>query len=256
MDPRDPIYASHPSQSIPDAAYPEDSPYRPGQPGGSMTITPVSSHQIYTPSQSTDPYSGISPFTATSHQIPPASSSAPWHVDDPRAQVIPSSPPPPYDPTRVPAAYFPPISDGNIHNLNPHPNHGHNHNNHSNSNNSSSISLAHIPDSHMQPTPTPPPGSTRYSPSPRPSQSPYPPSSPNPYSAGSTLENDPHKLGPVAAARLRKKRKLQLCCIALCAFALFFVALIVGVALGVLKVRVSDSGDGHHGGGTPGITEN
>ncbi|KAF4494209.1 hypothetical protein FAGAP_9657 [Fusarium agapanthi] len=154
MDASNTLHGSHPSDSIPDAAYPNDSPYRPGHHSPQTMATP-----------------GASP-----------SSPSPW------SPAIPSSPPPPYDPSRPPAIYSP---------------------------------LA--PPSPISP---PPPQ--------------YPPSTPWPYpqgsSAGSSL-NAPYKMGPVATARARRRRKLQILALALCAVMIFFVALIVGILMGVVKVQ-------------------
>lgn len=41
----------------------------------------------------------------------------------------------------------------------------------------------------------------------------------------------------MAEARRRKKRKVKICIVTLCAVLLFMIALIVGVAVGVLKVQ-------------------
>ncbi|KAK7409395.1 hypothetical protein QQX98_008457 [Neonectria punicea] len=206
MDPHD---GSHPSQSIPDAAYPDDSPY---QPGGSRPdlgvnssvgghISPVSSHQQQQQHHQ-DRYSPSHLHTTPSyspHHSPATPSS--WAAV-PEPQAIPSGPPPPYDPTQPPSAYSPPDT----------------------------ASPAR-PARAVLPTP---PGSSHYA-----------PPSPNPYgSAGSSLENGSHsKLGPVAEARLRKRRKQKICIFAMCAVLLFLVALIVGVALGVLKVQFKGNDD-------------
>ncbi|KAH7019891.1 hypothetical protein EDB80DRAFT_209903 [Ilyonectria destructans] len=232
MDPHDANHGSHPSQSIPNAAYP-DSAYQPGhstyQPshGGSdkpaqgVSSSPVSSHpqlhqhHSYSPSQQ-------SHLGAFSHQSDPSSSRiapSPWGVSGPQGVPIPTGPPPPYDPTQPPSSYSPL------------------------DNASSSHSPSRPVDLHIQPTP---PASTHYLPSLSSAQSPHPPS-PNPYStAGSSLENGSNKLGPIAEARRRKKRKVKICIVALCAVLLFMIALIVGVALGVLKVQFKGGND--HGG--------
>ncbi|KAH6973688.1 hypothetical protein BKA56DRAFT_619895 [Ilyonectria sp. MPI-CAGE-AT-0026] len=240
MDPHDPNYGSHPSQSIPNAAYP-DSAYQPSHggsdkpaqgvssspvmgmgtsPGIGMGITPVSSHpqlhqhHSYSPSQQ-------SHLAAFSHQSSPSSSRiapSPWGVSGPQGVPIPTGPPPPYDPTQPPSSYSPLDASS------PH-------------------SPSRPADLHVQPTP---PASTHYPPSLSSAQSPHPPS-PNPYStAGSSLENGSNKLGPIAEARRRKKRKVKICVVALCAVILFMIALIVGVALGVLKVQFKGGND--HGG--------
>ncbi|KAF4333657.1 hypothetical protein FBEOM_12527 [Fusarium beomiforme] len=181
MDAPNPRHGSHPSDSIPDAAYPNDSPYRPGDQSPHSNVAPGAS-----PSSQSQSYSPPPPTTHFGASISPTAS--PWSPD------IPSSPPPPYDPSRPPAIYSP---------------------------------LA--PPSPLSP---PPPQ--------------YPPSTPWPYpqgsSAGSTL-NAPYKMGPVAAARARRKRKIQILAMALCAMMVFFVALIMGVLLGVVKVQWKNNDD-------------
>ncbi|KAF5004918.1 hypothetical protein FDECE_8601 [Fusarium decemcellulare] len=246
MDPSDPRHGSHPSQSIPDAAYPDDSPYRPGSsnahspnpslnppqiiiPPPAPTTSSSSLHQqTYSPhaspyapaySSPSSPNSGPSPWTPSTSTIVPAPG---LHPND-----IPQSPPPPYDPTQPPAIYSPlePVSSSHSH---PQP-----------------------PDPRMHPTP---PGSSHYPPSSTPwpaaapgsASSPYPPS-PNPYgsSAGSSVNGagGAYKLGPVAAARAHRRRKMQMCAVALCAVVLFMLALIIGILMGVVKVQWKGRGD-------------
>ncbi|KAF4943264.1 hypothetical protein FGADI_13524 [Fusarium gaditjirri] len=185
MDAPNPRHGSHPSDSIPDAAYPNDSPYRPGDHSPQNMATPGASPSSPSPQS----YSTQLP-THFGASIPAYSSptTSPW------SPAIPSSPPPPYDPSRPPAIYSP---------------------------------LA--PPSPISP---PPPQ--------------YPPSTPWPYpqgsSAGSSL-NAPYKMGPVATARARRKRKLQILALALCAVMIFFVALIMGILMGVVKVQWKNNND-------------
>ncbi|KAF7554157.1 hypothetical protein G7Z17_g3141 [Cylindrodendrum hubeiense] len=233
MDPHDPSYGSHPSQSIPDAAYP-DSSYQPSY-GGSdkpplgATSSPVSSHpqhqQQHSYSPSSSQPSQPSHLGAFSSQSSPNSSRiapSPWSAPSPQGVTMPSGPPPPYDPTQPPSSYSPLDSSS-----------------HSRSN-------SRPTDLHIQPTPA---ASTHYPPSLSSAQSPHAPS-PNPYSTtGSSLENASQKLGPVAEARLRKKRKMKICVVTMCAVILFIIALIIGVAVGVLKVRFNK--DKHGGPDSP-----
>ncbi|KAF4960999.1 hypothetical protein FSARC_10316 [Fusarium sarcochroum] len=193
MDSSNPRHGSHPSDSIPDAAYPNDSPYRPGDNSPQIMIPPgasTSSHSLHHQPQPPQPYSPTPPshFGAS---VPAYSSPtpSPWSPD------IPQSPPPPYDPSRPPAIYSP---------LEP-------------------------------PSPLSPPPH-------------YPPSTPWPYpqgsSAGSSLNGGgAYKMGPVATARARRKRKLQICALAMCAVLLFFIALIMGILMGVVKVQWKDRDD-------------
>ncbi|KAK7425341.1 hypothetical protein QQZ08_008238 [Neonectria magnoliae] len=213
MDPHD---GSHPSQSIPDAAYPDDSPYQPGGSRPDLGVnssvggtSPVSSHQQQQHHQ--DRYSPSHLHTTPAYSPHPSPAAPSSWAAVPEPQAIPSGPPPPYDPTQPPSAYSP----------------------------LDTASPARPAAAAVMPTP---PGSSHYAP-----PSPYSahPPSPNPYgSAGSSLENGSHsKLGPVAEARLRKRRKQKICIFAMCAVLLFLVALIVGVALGVLKVQFKGNDD-------------
>ncbi|KAL6917610.1 hypothetical protein FSHL1_009039 [Fusarium sambucinum] len=179
-----PPNANHPSESIPDAAYPNDSPFRPSDNLSQAMVSPLTipppsaSGSISTPS-SQPPVFGASVPAYSS----PVTSSYPWSPE------IPSSPPPPYDPTRPPAIYSPleqPLS----------------------------IS-------------SPPPQ--------------YPPSTPWPYTQGGSLNESingvSHKMGPVAAARARRRRKMQLIALALCAVMMIIFALIMGVLMGIVKLQ-------------------
>ncbi|KAH7158000.1 hypothetical protein B0J13DRAFT_185808 [Dactylonectria estremocensis] len=237
MDP----HGSHPSDSIHNAAYP-DSSYQPSQGGGAgggsdkppqgvmpspmLGISPVSSHpplqqqHSYSPSQHSNLDNALSPHsslsTSSHHMAPPS----PWGVSGPQGGPVPmpTGPPPPYDPAQPPSSYSP---------------------------------LDNAPSPHAQSRPADlrilaaAPASTHYPPSVSSAQSPYP-HSPNPYggSTGTSLENAPTKLGPVAEARRRKKRKVKICVVTLCAVLLFLIALIVGVAVGVLKVQLKNGNGG------------
>ncbi|KAM6535488.1 hypothetical protein FALCPG4_005046 [Fusarium falciforme] len=239
MDPSDPRHGSHPSQSIPDAAYPDDSPYRPGdsinntptlnppqiiipQPQGPSTSSSSLPQQAYSP-----PHAG-SPFY--SNPSSPNSVPSPWQQQQSTTPTslhphdIPSSPPPPYDPTQPPAIYSP---------------------------------LEPVRSHHHNPTP---PGSSHYGSAPTPwpaapapaayqqQQQQQAPLSPNPYSStpGSSVNGGvggAYKLGPVAAARARRRRKLQMCAVALCLTVLFMLALIIGILMGVVKVQWKNNRD-------------
>ncbi|RSL70476.1 hypothetical protein CEP51_012194 [Fusarium floridanum] len=240
MDPSDPRHGSHPSQSIPDAAYPDDSPYRPGSSNNNNnnnntpSLSPpqiiIPQHQGPSTSTSSLPQQAYSPSHAGSpfysNPSSPNSVPSPWQQQQSTTTPtslhphdIPSSPPPPYDPTQPPAAYSP---------------------------------LEPVRSLHLNPTP---PGSSHYGSAPTPwpaapaptAPNPYQqqqqvPLSPNPYgsSAGSSVNGGvggAYKLGPVAAARARRRRKLQMCAVALCAMLVFMLALIIGILLGVVKVQ-------------------
>ncbi|KAF5674982.1 hypothetical protein FHETE_2733 [Fusarium heterosporum] len=171
-------HGGHPSNSIPDAAYPNDSPFRPGATSQIMNPPPASPSPQY-------PGPPPSHFGAS---INPTES--PW------SPIIPQSPPPPYDPSRPPAIYSP---------------------------------LAPPPLSSPPSMSSPPPQ--------------YPPSTPWPYQqgsiAGSSIHGAPYKLGP----RARKRRKLQMITMAVCAMMIFFLVLIMGILMGVVKVQWNNNDD-------------
>lgn len=50
-------------------------------------------------------------------------------------------------------------------------------------------------------------------------------------------------MGPVAAARARRRRKMQLIALALCAVMMIVFALIMGVLMGIVKLQWRDDGD-------------
>ncbi|RGP63244.1 hypothetical protein FSPOR_8716 [Fusarium sporotrichioides] len=177
-----PPNANHPSESIPDAAYPNDSPFRPDDNLSQTMVSPLTipppsaSGSTSTPSPQPPVFGASVPAYSS-----PVTSSSPWSPD------IPSSPPPPYDPTRPPAIYSP-----------------------------------------LEPSLSSPPPQ-------------YPPSTPWPYPQGGSLNGSingaPHKMGPVAAARARRRRKMQLIALALCAVMMIIFALIMGVLMGIVKLQ-------------------
>ncbi|RFU77643.1 hypothetical protein TARUN_4589 [Trichoderma arundinaceum] len=206
----------HPSHSIPDAAYPDDSPFRQQQlqlqapygPGGfgaspahpSTGISPLSSHM------------GSQPAYQSQHQPQPQHQGA-WAPYD-----IPNSPPPPYDPSQAPSAYqYPQIDAATLATPATQPN-------------------ARI-DAHMQT------GGIEMMPlqgaataaSPAQAPPPAPGASTSALTQASHAVEDPYKLDAAAAERRRKQRRLKLCIIVLAVIFIFFGALIIGVALGVVK---------------------
>ncbi|UKZ74210.1 hypothetical protein TrVFT333_001869 [Trichoderma virens FT-333] len=93
----------HPSHSIPDAAYPDDSPFRHQQlqasyGAGNFGASPSHPSHGMTPLPS---HVGSQPGYQSQHQHQhqPQNQGA-WQPYD-----IPSSPPPPYDPSQAPSAY-------------------------------------------------------------------------------------------------------------------------------------------------------
>ncbi|KAH6888160.1 hypothetical protein B0T10DRAFT_69847 [Thelonectria olida] len=233
--------SNHPSQSIPDAAYPDDSPYQPGHGssgspfGGSAphdAITPVSSHQTYTPSHSKSPYEypGLPPSDSSHQPASAGSSSAPWEPSDPRAQIIPSVPPPPYDPTRVPAAYSP--LGGNSSNVT------------LSQSQSQSHPVFHEP--RVEGASTQPSIELEYlrpshpSPSLHPSQTAIAPPTP-------VSEVGSHKLGPMVEAQQRRRRKNQkwkICAVISIALILFIIGMTIGLKV---ALRRNDDDDDDRG---------
>ncbi|KAF5242544.1 hypothetical protein FAUST_3256 [Fusarium austroamericanum] len=99
-----PPNGNHPSESIPDAAYPNDSPFRsdnnsPQSMVSPLTIPPPSASGSASTPSSQPPVFGAS-VPAYSSPVTPSPS---WSPE------IPSSPPPPYDPTRPPPIYYSPL---------------------------------------------------------------------------------------------------------------------------------------------------
>lgn len=193
MDILDPRHGSHPSQSIHDAAYPDDSPYRPSTAGSlphaSRSSVSIQQH-TYSPHQ---PYGSFMPGPPSPN--PNASWPASHQID------IPQGPPPPYELAQL-SATSSPAQPAAIH----------------------SLSQASTLQAHPSP-----PGSFYHLPSP----SPYRP-------ADAAVET--YKLGPTAKARQRRRRRIHICSVALGLTVLFIIALIVGVAMGVLKVKFKDDG--------------
>lgn len=240
MDHHDPNSGPHPSQSIPDAAYPQDAPYHRGQGqsiglGGGSPHLPVDEASSHSPVYSTGtntsppalhpPIAGVSTPAPSTWTPPPGvdRSSPPWRVADPRADNnIPSSPPPPYDATRAPAAYSPlaPV-DGR-------------------SANDSNVTLAQTQSALEDPRAE----AVALVPPPRSPASQHSGEHPNPHSVASTADGGPHKLGPVAQAR-RRKRRLRICAAFACCIGVFVLAVILGVLFGVIKLQqMGDDGRG------------
>lgn len=248
MDPYDPHrHHNHPSDSIPNAAYPDDSSYRPSDsghelsnlmpasaalqqhstgstsPGGSRLTTspwqpdPLGPPPPYVPSEaptslSQQPQSFSQPPSTFSQQ-PSAFSQQASGYSQPASTFsqTPSSAfsqPPPSSFSQPPAAYSP---------LNP----------------PSQIYTSSNTNLHMQ---TPPHSSGGYVPA-----SPYsthssqlPP--PSPFAG-------PGKPGPIAQAHARRRRQRRICLMIVAALIVFTIAVVIGVALGVLKVQFKDKDD-------------
>lgn len=96
MNNSDPRNGSHPSQSIPDAAYPDDSPFRPSTAGLS-----------YTSNIQLQPFSTQSQHASSSSRPAPQGDAS-------------MDPPPPYEPIQPAATYTPNTSTQSLH-PQPHP---------------------------------------------------------------------------------------------------------------------------------------
>ncbi|KFA76728.1 hypothetical protein S40288_09592 [Stachybotrys chartarum IBT 40288] len=211
MDPYDSQH--HPSQSIPDAAYP-DTPYRPGQ-GQQSSASSYSLHSSgsFTNShgQSGFDFDGFRP-NLPSHQS--------WQQSAPSQSItvhgsstVPDVPPPPYAPSPT-----------------------------SPSSQRHDDSIQSIPLQPIHPLASPPPTHVHahdnaYGTSYYPATSPMSPTRPYgfPGAMGSNSSTCSGKLGPVA--QQRRRRRLKICLICLTVIVLAILGLILGVAMGVIKER-------------------
>ncbi|KAL6790518.1 hypothetical protein V8C43DRAFT_20118 [Trichoderma afarasin] len=212
----------HPSHSIPDAAYPDDSPFRQQQqlqasysPGGFGASPSHPSHGMTPLPSNIGTQAGYQP----QHQQQPQNQGT-WQPYD-----IPSSPPPPYDPNQAPSTYqYSQIDATTLANPATRPNtrvdvtvqtggiemmplHG------------ATVALS------PQMAPLAPGAST------------------SALTQASNVAEDPYKLDAAAAERRRKQRRLKICIILLAVLFMFCGALIIGVALGVVKGALNKSSD-------------
>ncbi|PTB70420.1 hypothetical protein BBK36DRAFT_1174209 [Trichoderma citrinoviride] len=213
----------HPSHSIPDAAYPDDSPFRQQQQqqqlqfqasygAGGFGTSPVHPPAAVTPLSS---HTGNEPGYQPQHQRQTQNQEA-WQPYD-----IPSSPPPPYDPSQAPAAYqYPPIHAPAV-----------------------AIPAATHPNTHadghvqavgieLMPLPV--------------ATTAVPPQQTAPLApAVSTSVEDAYKLDAASVERRRRQRRIKICLIVLTVVFIFIGALILGVAWGVLKKSINKHPDDH-----------
>lgn len=207
-------HLSHPSRPIHGAAYPE-APYQPGTGGQSSTSRDNASASGTQPASQPDTFYNAK--GQTSHLDTAIGAAAP-------GLAFTNGPPPPYDSNHAPDAHSPldttttptspiDLQPSNTDGLNEARSRG-----------GSSVQGGSGPATvalRLTPIITPLPSR---------------PSTPRPLtqeSCGGHQGND--KLGPVAAARARKRRHLKICVIAGIALLIFLAALSVGVALGVIK---------------------
>ncbi|EGR50022.1 uncharacterized protein TRIREDRAFT_106111 [Trichoderma reesei QM6a] len=217
----------HPSHSIPDAAYPDDSPFRhqqqqqqhhfqaPYSTGGfgantvhrpPAAVTPLSSHA--------GGPSGYQP----QHQHQTQNQEA-WQPYD-----IPSSPPPPYDPSQAPGAYqYPSIHAPAV------------------ATPAATYPTApvdgHVPTVGIELMPLPPQQTAPLAPI----------VSTSALTHASNIAEDPDKLDAASTERVRRQRRLKICIIILTVVFIFCGALIMGIAWGVFKrsIKHPDDPDDH-----------
>ncbi|TFB03213.1 hypothetical protein CCMA1212_004845 [Trichoderma ghanense] len=211
----------HPSHSIPDAAYPDDSPFRRQQQqfqatygAGGFGASPVHPPAALTPPSShAADHSGYQP----QHQRQVQNQEA-WQPYD-----IPSSPPPPYDPSQAPSAYHhtPLHAPAVAAPAATHPN-------------------ARV-DGHVQPM------GIELMPLPLQQTAPLAPViSTSALTHASNVAEDPYKLDAASAERRRRQRRIKICLIVLTVVFIFCGALIMGVAWGVLKRSINKPPDDHN----------
>ncbi|KAL7947831.1 hypothetical protein V8C42DRAFT_315793 [Trichoderma barbatum] len=205
----------HPSHSIPDAAYPDDSPFRQQQlqhqasyGAGGFGAGPLHPSNGMTPLPS---HVGSQPGYQPQHQHQPQNQGA-WQPYD-----IPSSPPPPYDPSQAPSAYqYPQIDATALATPVTRPN--------------ARVDV-HIQTGGIEMMPLQV-ATTAMSPQMAPLA---PGASTSALTQASNAAEDPYKLDAAAAERRRKHRRFKICIILLAVLFMFCGALIIGVALGVVK---------------------
>lgn len=210
----------HPSNSIPDAAYPDDSPFRlqlqSSYAGGGFPTGPSHPMAGFTP---LGPHVGHQPGYQSQHQVQPLQQGA-WQPYD-----IPSSPPPPYDPSQAPSAYPYPQNDATTaaaQTTNPHVQGG-------------GIEMMPL---QTVPTATSP---THMAPL-------APMASNSALTQANHVVEDPYKLDAATMERRRKQRRLKICIIVTMVVFFFCGALIIGLALGVVKGALNNHPPPNHDG--------
>ncbi|KAH6607254.1 hypothetical protein Trco_003567 [Trichoderma cornu-damae] len=202
----------HPSHSIPDAAYPDDSPFRQQQlrlqashGAGGLGVSPL------------HPSAGMSPLSCRVGDHQAGFHQPQHHLHQPQQHHggwtpydIPSSPPPPYDPGQAPSAYPRPQTDATTlaapaarpnARVDVHAQAG---------------AIEMVP---LQVVTAAAASTSAFALTP----------------AGNAAAEDPYKLDAAASERRRKQRRLKVCVIVLVVVFMFCGALIIGVALGILK---------------------
>jgi hypothetical protein len=206
----------HPSQPIPNAAYP-DAPYQPGSGfhgrGHANGNTAVSTHLApVLAGNNATPHSTCQPSSSN----PSVGSTGPstWPAS------IPDVPPPPYvrNEESGPSSWPRIQPRSNRHNAHVH----------QQTVRTNSVPLQNLSIATTSPgSPSPPSAST--------TQQEQLPSPHTPSSSSASTSTQAGKLGPVAEARRRRRRRMKLCIVVLSLAVVFVLALILGVALGVLK---------------------
>ncbi|KAH0596894.1 hypothetical protein MHUMG1_05202 [Metarhizium humberi] len=203
----------HPSQSIPNAAYP-DAPYQPGSGFHGDASAPVSTSLAtsVTGNNSTS-YSASS--TASPNQSAANTGPSSWHQTTVLSTSMPDGPPPPYVRDQHSSPY---------------------------------ITAQTRPASHWTGTQSnrrvEQPDSVPLQRLPQAASITQHDQLPSAYTTGSgsiTASTRTVKLGSVAEARRRRRRRVIICLVLLAAVIVFVLALVIGIALGVLKNTARDN---------------
>ncbi|KIE00115.1 hypothetical protein MAJ_03772, partial [Metarhizium majus ARSEF 297] len=202
----------HPSQSIPNAAYP-DAPYQPGSGFHGDASTPAStSLATSVTGNNTTSYSASS--TASPNQSAANTGPSSWHQTAVLSTSIPDSPPPPYVRDQHSSPYITAQTRPASHWTGTQSNRR--------VEQPDSVPLQRLP---------PAASITQHD------------QLPSAYTTGSgsiTTSTRTVKLGPVAEARRRRRRRVIICVVVLAAVIVFVLALIIGIALGVLRNTARD----------------
>ncbi|KID89391.1 hypothetical protein MGU_03438 [Metarhizium guizhouense ARSEF 977] len=202
----------HPSQSIPNAAYP-DAPYQPGSGFHGDASTPAStSLATSVTGNNTTSYSASS--TASPNQSAANTGPSSWHQTAVLSTSMPDSPPPPYVRDQHSSPYITAQTRPASHWTGTQSNRR--------VEQPDSVPLQRLP---------PAASITQHD------------QLPSAYTTGSgsiTTSTRTVKLGPVAEARRRRRRRVIICVVVLAAVIVFVLALIIGIALGVLRNTARD----------------
>lgn len=213
----------HPSQSIPNAAYP-DAPYQPGSGfhGNGSTTASTGREGLASSVAGHDTSTTYSNSYSTSPNSSSPNTSAPsGHQTTSPSVAIPDVPPPPYVRHEQPSPYIPTRTQTISRWTGAGAGNGQQ-NGQPESVPMQNLSLATSAQGSLAPS------------VPITQQEQLP----SPYTTGSgsiSVSTQAGKPGPLAEARRRRRRRVKICIVILIAVCLFILALIIGIALGVLK---------------------